>query len=63
MEIMQDRNYPLSERLYILGDFIMTLEEKMEEDYKLAHSFIKDYDRENIAQKYKKNNFNIFRKK
>ena len=56
MEIMQDRNYPLSERLYILGDFIMTLEEKMEEDYKLAHSFIKDYDRENIAQKYKKNN-------
>ena len=28
----------------------------MEEDYKLAHSFIKDYDREKIAQKYKKNN-------
>ena len=51
MEIMQDRNYPLSERLYILGDFIMTLEEKMEEDYKLAHSFIKEYDRENIAKK------------
>ena len=56
MEIMQDRNYQLSERFYILGDFIKTLEEKIEEDYKLAHSFIKDYDREKIAQKYKKNN-------
>lgn len=56
MEIMQDRNYQLSERLYILGDFIKTLDEKIKDDYKLAHSFIKDYDREKIASEYKKNN-------
>ena len=32
MEIMQDRNYQLSERFYILGDFIKTLEEKIEKE-------------------------------
>lgn len=55
MEIIQDRSYQLSQRLYILGDFLKTIEEKIAEDSKSVDSVIKSYDRKKIAQEFEIN--------
>ena len=56
MKIVKDRKYKLYERLFILGEFINTVEDKINEDYKNVLNFIKDYEYENILDQYEENN-------
>lgn len=57
IKIIKDRNFTLSERLYILGDFIENLEYV---DYETddVNEFIKEYDVALARNSYKKDNLN-----
>ena len=58
IKIIKNRKFDLSERLYILGDFINSLEEEIEEDYNNVPKFIEKYDVNSVSTSYEKNNFN-----
>ena len=58
IKIMKNRKFNLSERLYILGDFISRLEEEIEEDYREVSKFIKKYDINLLSDYYEKNKLN-----
>lgn len=54
IRIIKNRKFDLSQRLYILGEFIYTLEEELEHNYSNAPKFIKDYDINSLSDSYKK---------
>lgn len=54
IDIMQNRNYDLSMRFYILGMFIKALEGKFEDDIKSVNSFINEYDVDEFVNYYDK---------
>lgn len=58
IKIIQNRKFDLSKRLYILGEFINTLEEEAEENYENLYEFIKEYDINLACNYYEKNKFN-----
>ena len=58
IKIIQNRKFDLSQRLYILGDFINTLEEELEENYSNVPKFIKNYDINSVNDSYEKNQVN-----
>lgn len=58
IEIMQNRKYDLSVRLYILGDFIENLEDETEDNIDGVLEFIKEYDMDEAASYYEKNDLN-----
>lgn len=55
IKIIKDRNFNLSQRLYILGDFIEKLEEKLEYNFKNVAKFIKEYDINLASDSYERN--------
>lgn len=58
IKIIQNRKFDLSERLYILGDFINALEEELEENYSNVPKFIKNYNTNSMNDSYEKNQIN-----
>ncbi|MGL5066243.1 MAG: flagellin lysine-N-methylase [Sarcina sp.] len=58
IQIVQDRNYSIDERLYILGEFINDLENEAESGYDNLESFIKNYDIEFDKESLSKNTMN-----
>jgi len=58
IKIIQNREFDLSKRLYILGEFINTLEEELEENYSNVPKFIKKYDINSVNDSYERNKFN-----
>lgn len=56
IEIMQDRRFDLSRRLYILGDFIDNLEKTADDDSSMILQFMNEYDIEKTAHCYKRDN-------
>lgn len=56
--IIQNREFDLSSRLYILGDFLFTLEESCYEDSSIVCEFIENYDLREAAEKYTRNELN-----
>lgn len=55
IKIIQNRKFDLNERLYILGEFINSLEEELEEDFKNVPKFIKSYNMNSVMDDYEKN--------
>jgi lysine-N-methylase len=55
VKIIQNRKFDLSKRLYILGDFIKTLEEELKYKYSNVPKFIKEYDMNSVSHSYEKN--------
>jgi len=55
IKIIKDRNFNLSQRLYILGDFIEKLEEELENKFKNVPKFIKEYDINLASDSYERN--------
>lgn len=58
IKIVQNRNYSIDERLYILGNFIDELENEAQNNYDNLGSFIKNYDIEFDKENYSKNTMN-----
>lgn len=58
IKIIQDREYSISKRLYILGDFLVNLEKVTDDDCTLACRFMEEYDIAEAADSYVKNNDN-----
>ena len=58
IKIMKNRKFDLSERLYILGEFLETLEDELNYNFNNVHKFIKEYDINKIDGLYEKNNMN-----
>ena len=58
IKIIQNRKFNLSERLYILGDFLNALEDELEHNYNNVSKFIKMYDINSINDAYEKNQLN-----
>lgn len=58
IKIMQNRKYDLSERLYILGDFLEKLEEELDYNFNNVNKFIKEYDMKVGLNYYEKNKLN-----
>lgn len=58
IKILQSRNFDLSQRLYILGDFINRLDEEFEYNYSNVVKFIKMYDIKSAGKTYEKNKLN-----
>lgn len=58
IKIMQNRKYDLSERLYILGDFLEKLEEELDYNFNNVNKFIKEYDMKLGLNYYDKNKLN-----
>ena len=58
IKIMQNRKYDLSERLYILGDFLEKLEEGLDYNFNNVNKFIKEYDMKLGLKYYEKNKLN-----
>lgn len=58
MDIITNRKFDLSSRLYILGDFLFRLEEKADEDCSSVCEFINDYDVDGAGEDYKRNDIN-----
>lgn len=58
IKIIQNRKFDLSERLYILGDFLNTLEDELEHNYSNVSKFINRYDINSINDPYEKNQVN-----
>ncbi|HEY5524709.1 MAG TPA: flagellin lysine-N-methylase [Clostridium sp.] len=54
-KIIKNRKLDLSQRLYILGNFINTLEEELEHKYSNVPRFIKEYDIDSVSDSYEKN--------
>lgn len=55
VKIIQNRNLDLSERLYILGEFINALEDESESNFNNISEFIKNYDINTAEGFYEKN--------
>lgn len=55
IKIIKNRKLDLNKRLYILGEFINTLEEEIEENYNDVPKFIRDYDINSVNNSYEKN--------
>ena len=58
MDIITNRNFDLSSRLYILGDFLFRLEEKADEDCSSVCKFINSYDVDEAGADYERNDLN-----
>lgn len=58
IKIIKNRKFNLSQRLYILGDFINILEEELEDNYSDAPKFIEKYDMNSVSDSYEKNQLN-----
>ncbi|HEY8889553.1 MAG TPA: flagellin lysine-N-methylase [Clostridium sp.] len=58
VKIIQNRRFDLSQRLYILGDFINTLEKELKHKYNNVPKFIKKYDMDSVSDSYEKNQLN-----
>lgn len=58
IKIIQNRKFNLSQRLYILGDFINALEDELEDNYMNVPKFIKKYDINSVNSSYEKNQLN-----
>lgn len=58
INIIKDRNFNLSERLYILGNFLYELEEETSYDCEIVGEFIKNYNVEYISKNYIRNEDN-----
>ncbi len=58
VEIIQNRKFDLSKRLYILGDFIKTLEKELKHKYSNVPKFIKEYDMNSVSDFYERNQLN-----
>lgn len=58
IKIVQNRKFNLSERLYILGDFIDKLEDEINDNLSNVPKFIKNYDINLINDSYEKNQIN-----
>ena len=59
IRIIKNRKLELSQRFYILGDFIENLEEELEYNYGNVLKFIKQYDINSPASYYNKNKLNF----
>ena len=55
IKIIKNRKFDLSQRLYILGDFINTLEKELKHNYNNVPKFIKEYDINSVSDSYEKN--------
>lgn len=55
IKIMKNRKLNLSQRLYILGEFLNTLENKIKRNYNNVPKFIKEYDINSVSNSYEKN--------
>ena len=55
-EIIQNRNFSLNDRLYILGEFTNALEDEIEYNFNNVSNFIKNYDINVINDSYEKSN-------
>lgn len=58
IKIIQNRKLNLSERLYILGDFINKLEDEINDNFSNVPKFIKKYDINLVNDYYEKNQLN-----
>ncbi|VYT94850.1 FliB family protein [Clostridium tertium] len=58
IKIIQNRKLNLSERLYILGDFINKLEDEINDNFSNVAKFIKNYDINLDKNNYEKNQLN-----
>jgi len=55
IRIIKNRKFDLSQRLYILGEFINTLEKEIKHNYNNVPRFIKGYNVNSVSDSYKKN--------
>lgn len=55
IKIIQNRKFDISQRLYILGEFINTLEKEIKHNYNNVPKFIKEYDINSVSNSYEKN--------
>jgi lysine-N-methylase len=55
IKIIKNRKFDLSQRLYILGEFMNALEGKFEHNYNNVPKFIEEYDINSVGDSYKKN--------
>lgn len=55
IKIIQNRKFDLSKRLYILGDFLKTLEKELKHKYSSIPKFIKEYDMNSVNYSSEKN--------
>ena len=58
INIIQNRKYSLSKRLYVLGVFLSTIDDLYEEDLQKVSSFIKNFKIENYAKEYERDTMN-----
>lgn len=58
IKIIKNRKFSLDKRLYILGEFINSLEDEYEYNYDNVLNFIKEYDINNVQDPYKENPMN-----
>lgn len=58
IKIIKNRKFDLNQRLYILGEFLNTLEEEFEHNYKNVPNFIKQYNINSIIDNYENNKLN-----
>ena len=58
IDIIKNRKFDLSKRLYILGKFLLELEEDFEDNCNSICEFIKNYDVNKQAECYKRNELN-----
>lgn len=58
INIMKNRDFDISSRLFILGDFLFKLEEEADENCDSVYRFIENYNIEQAAQSYKRNDLN-----
>ncbi|MBN1042247.1 FliB family protein [Clostridium botulinum] len=58
IKIIKNRKFDLSERLYILGEFLEKLEEELDYNFSNVHKFIKGYNINSIDDSYEKNDMN-----
>lgn len=54
IKIIKNRKFDLSQRIYILGEFINALEEELEGNYSKVPEFIKKYDINSLGEYYEK---------
>ncbi|MDZ4992490.1 FliB family protein [Clostridium perfringens] len=58
IKIIKNRKFSLDKRLYILGEFINSLEDEYEYNYDNVLNFIKEYDINNVQDPYEENPMN-----
>jgi len=59
IKIIKNRKFDLSERFYILGEFINKLEEELEHNYSKVPEFIKKYDINSLEDDYEKDQLSL----